>query len=385
MSKPGVIVIEGHVQGLSNTRAFGELGVPVYVIDTGNCISKYSKHCTEFFYCPPYHRNELADFLIELAEKYELNDWLLFPSNDNAALTISRNKNRLKNHFKFLVPEYDIFQNIYDKSRLLKLASAAGIFIPITNFNDQNHEINPNLVFPVITKGRFGLDFYKKTGRKAFFAQTFDELNKQLKQISSVISLDKTLTQEVIEDDGKNKTVSFTAFCLNGEIKTYWMGMKLREHPERFGTATFAKSIKIPECYDLSAILLNKLNYTGICEIEYIQDPKDDNFKLIEINPRTWLWVELAKISGINYAKITYDYVHNNPINYPHDYKIDLNWINPFTDLVYSLLAILKRRLSLMSYIESLKKDKVNALYYNDDKKPVFMYLLLILKFLRNR
>lgn len=36
----GAIVIEGHVQGLSNARALGELGIPVYPDDSG-C------HCLE--------------------------------------------------------------------------------------------------------------------------------------------------------------------------------------------------------------------------------------------------------------------------------------------------------------------------------------------------
>ena len=31
-TKPGVIIIEGHVQGLSNVRALGEHGIPVWGI-----------------------------------------------------------------------------------------------------------------------------------------------------------------------------------------------------------------------------------------------------------------------------------------------------------------------------------------------------------------
>ena len=40
----GVIVIEGHVQGLSNTRSLGEKGIPVYVVDKDNCIARYSRY-----------------------------------------------------------------------------------------------------------------------------------------------------------------------------------------------------------------------------------------------------------------------------------------------------------------------------------------------------
>ena len=60
--KPGAIIIEGHVQGLSNTRALGEAGIPVIVIDTHNCIARHSRYCKAFYKCPDY----LSDEFIEL-------------------------------------------------------------------------------------------------------------------------------------------------------------------------------------------------------------------------------------------------------------------------------------------------------------------------------
>ena len=41
--KNGAIFIEGHVKGLSNTRALGEAGIPVYVLDTAECILRSQK------------------------------------------------------------------------------------------------------------------------------------------------------------------------------------------------------------------------------------------------------------------------------------------------------------------------------------------------------
>ena len=61
-SQKGVVIIEGHVQGLSNTRALGWAGIPVAVVDTVDCIAKYSKYCRGFFQCPAFDSDELADF-----------------------------------------------------------------------------------------------------------------------------------------------------------------------------------------------------------------------------------------------------------------------------------------------------------------------------------
>ncbi|MDY0223053.1 MAG: hypothetical protein RBR67_18135, partial [Desulfobacterium sp.] len=159
--KPGVIIIEGHVQGLSNTRSLGTAGIPVIVIDKGDCVARHSRYCQGFSRCPDYDTDALADFLIRLAEARNLKDWLLLPSNDHAVLTLSRNKARLEAYFKIITPGLDIIENIYDKSRLLTLAQTIGVPIPDTFYAQDAAPADVPPVFPVLTRGRFGLDFYK--------------------------------------------------------------------------------------------------------------------------------------------------------------------------------------------------------------------------------
>ena len=71
-SIPGAVIIEGHVQGLSNTRSLGEAGIPVIVVDRDNCLAHYSKYCSGFFRCPDYLTEEFADFLIKLAVEQKI-------------------------------------------------------------------------------------------------------------------------------------------------------------------------------------------------------------------------------------------------------------------------------------------------------------------------
>jgi predicted ATP-grasp superfamily ATP-dependent carboligase len=384
--KYGAVIIEGHVQGLSNTRSLGEWGIPVVVLDTDDCVARYSKYCWRYYKCPPYFSDALADFLIGLAKKQELKKWLLLPSNDHAVLTIARNKERLEQYFKVITPELNVVENIYDKSRLLSIAEKVGVPYPKTFYA---HDFNPTdvfLSFPVLTRGRFGLDFYKAMGRKAFLANDIEELRKQLFFINKRFPVQKTLTQELIPDYETNKTISFTAFCLDGEIKAFWMGEKLREHPVRFGTATFAKSVYMKGCYTQSVPLLKELNYTGVCELEYLHDPRDGHYKLIEINARTWLWVGLAKACGVDFARMAYAHVNGIDTVYPNQYEIDVYWINPVTDAVYAAKEIFKGHINIFSYIGSLlNSKKVNALFTKKDWKPSIVYCFSIFRFIKKR
>jgi D-aspartate ligase len=382
----GVIIIEGHVQGLSNARALGQCGIPVFVVDTGDCVARHSRYCKGFFKCPPFASDNFASFLIELAVKRNLEGCLLLPSNDHAVLTLSRNKKRLQNHFKMITPGLEVIEDIYDKSRLLSLAVKVGLPIPGTFYADKADPRHVPLIFPVLTRGRFGLDFYKATGRKVFLAHDIKELREQLVTINTVFPINKTLTQEMIPNDGTNNTISFCAFCVNGEIKAYWMGEKLRQHPWRFGTATFAISVRIPECYSESVPLLKALNYEGVCEVEYLRDPRDGLYKLIEINARTWLWVGLARACGVDFAKMAYEYVNGRPVDYPSDYETGVSWINPFTDAAYATKEMCKGRLSPVKYVRSLRRGKrVSAIFARGDWKPGFAYLANAFSYMRER
>lgn len=372
----GAIIIEGHVQGLSNTRSLGEKGIPVYVIDKGSCLAMHSKYCQKYFKCPNYKDDEFADFLVELAESEGIKDWVLFPSNDHAVATISKHKKRLDQYYKTNVPEPEVLNKIYDKAELIRIAKKIGIAVPETeNFLFANQLFQNRLRFPVLTKGRNGLTFYKTTSRKAFIAHDQDQLREQLKKISKKLHLGNTFTQEYIPFDGTNNTISFTAFCIEGQVKSHWMGYKLREHPHRFGTGTFTKSTFVEECLELSSKLISELNYTGVCEIEYIKDPRTNLYNLIEMNPRTWLWVGHAKACGIDYANMVYRYFSNLANVYPQSYDTSVKWTHLLTDMIYNTIGLVKQRYSLSQLIETYKGKVTFGVYNQFDNKPFFIEL----------
>jgi len=384
--RTGVVVIEGHVQALANMRLLAKAGIPVIVVDKSDCIARYSKYCQSFFHCPSFSEGAFAEFLLRLAEQQNLLGWLLLPSNDHAVYTLACHQPRLQTVYKMLTPPLSVFEIVYDKSQLLALAQSLGVPIPKTAYFLSAQPESVNLHFPVITKGKRGLTFYQKVGQKAILAQNESQLRRRLNALAQVISLDETFTQEVIPFDGSNKTISFTAFCVDGEIKTFWMGVKVREHPLQFGTATFCESVFKLECLAQSKPLMQALNYTGVCEIEYLRDPRDGQFKLIEINARTWLWVGLAAACGVNYPLYIYNHVNHLPNSFPATYPVGVRWRNFWTDSIFSIMAVLKGRLKIGDYIQSLREDGlIDAVRDKDDPKPFRAMTSMLFKFALSR
>lgn len=385
-TKPGVIIIEGHVQGLSNVRALGEQGIPVWVIDKSDCVARYSKYCQNFEICPAYDSEPFIDFLIQFSEKQNLKKWLLLPSNDHAVYSISKNKEKLNHHFKLITEDLETVLKIYDKVELLKIANEIGVDYPLyETYNSLSDCDKVKLNFPLITKGNNGLSFYKKTKTKVLLSNTKEELKSNLQNLESKIPLKETFTQEILPFSEENKTISFTCFSIKGEIKAHWIGIKLREHPLRFGTATLAESIEKSELLQPSKKLMKTLNYTGICEIEYLLDIRDNKYKLIEINARSWLWIGLAKACGVNYAKIAYEYVNGVEIQELKNYEIGTIWFNPITNIFFGIKGLLLRRIKLKSIFENIPKKKINALFQKGDQKPGFMYFILLFKIFKSR
>ena len=369
-NKPGAIIIEGHVQGLSNTRAIGEAGIPVVVVDVNPCIAQHSKYCKAFYPCPDFQSDEFIDFLLDLGEKEKLQGWTLFPSNDHIVYNLSRNIIRVKSMFKTLIPGETDLLNIYNKQNLLSVAHKLNIPYPPTYYPENVEIENFDIRLPVITKGKFGLTFYKTLKRKAFKADTIELLREQLHEIAKKIKPKEVFVQEIIPFSEESKTISFGAFCVKGEVKASWIGVKLREHPLQFGTATFTESIYNKEVHDYSVKLIETLNYSGVCEVEFLYHPEEKKYMLIEINPRTWLWVGLAKASGVNLSLMAYNYLNNIPTEYPKDYQTGLRWRNFYTDSVFSMMAMVQGKLNPVKYLKSLNSNIVDAVRSKDDPKP---------------
>jgi len=135
---------------------------------------------------------------------------------------------------------------------------------------------------------------------------------------------------------------------------------------------------------NLSKKLIKQLNYTGVCEIEWIRDSRDNIPKLIEINARTWLWVGLAAKCGVNYPQIIYDYVYNQKIPQPTDYLKDKIWLNIYTDLVYSLLNIFKKLENPGDILKTYRHFQEACMDINDPI-PFIAYGIMVYKFLSQR
>jgi D-aspartate ligase len=257
------------------------------------------------------------------------------------------------------------------------LAEKLSIPVPKTFFFENEEQLtNTNLVFPVVLKPSIKNKFFPATKLKAVQANDKDELLQFYKYMASIIDESEVIVQELIEG-GANNLYSFCSLFGDGQVKAKVTAKRQRQHPMDFGRATtFAYTCDIPELEELSARILKEMNYYGLSEVEFMYDDNDKTYKLLEINARTWGWHTLGSKAGVNFSELLFMDM-NHQAFCVNGFEEGVKWIRMLTDVPVVISEILKKRLKLSDYFNSIKGKKQFAVFSKKDPLPSVVEILL--------
>jgi D-aspartate ligase len=374
----GALVIGGDFQGLGIVRNLSTLGIPVAVVDQKFCIGRFSRYTHRYFTSPPVDDMErFVAFMVRLALREQLKNWVLFPTSDRAVYTISRWHKELSKYYLVPTPPWEITKYAYDKKLTHLVATQLGIPQPATFFPRSAHELKSlPLEFPVILKPSIISHFFPVAQKKAILVRDREELVQYYHYMGTIISRDEIMVQEVISGGPRN-LYSFCSLFADGEVKAKIMARRIRQHPMDFGSATtFAFTCEVPELEAYAVSLLKKINYYGLSEVEFMFDDRTHTFKLLEINPRTWGWHTLGARAGVNFSSLLFQDMNNQSVQID-SYEKGVKWVREVTDIPIVLLELAGKRLKIGDYLRSLKGKKELAVYSTRDPLPFVAELLL--------
>ncbi len=107
------------------------------------------------------------------------------------------------------------------------------------------------------------------------------------------------LLQEIVP--GAESEIALVAGYAGNEPLEF-TARKLRQYPPGFGSAATAISTPLPELAQRTREFVHASGYRGMYGAEYKLDPRDGQYKLIEINPRPTLWFQLSNSAGVHLA-----------------------------------------------------------------------------------
>src|SRR6266576_3728783 len=213
-------------------------------------------------------------------------------------------------------------------------AAELGISAPWTSVGSSLADLEAEgIPYPVILKPAINHHFFPQTNIKALPADNRSELERGFAQMSRYIPPEEILVQERIPGRGENQ-FSFCAICKDGRVYASLVAQRRRQYPVEFGNAsTFVETTSQPIVQAAGRRFLESIRFNGIAEVEFKFDPRDEKYKILDVNPRPWGWHTLGKAAGIDFAFLLWRQSLGLPID-PIDGHHRASWIREITDFV---------------------------------------------------
>jgi D-aspartate ligase len=376
---PGAVVIGGDYQGLGIVRSLGRMGVPVCVIDDEHSISRFSRYTTHGLRVPDLRQEQpTVEALMRIGRSLNLHGWVLFPTRDEIVAAVARNRSTLAEIFRVPVPEWETVHWMLDKRNTYELAKQLNIPYPKT-WSAMTPEALEQIdsPFPLVLKPAIKEHFFYATKAKAWRINSRAELRTMFRRASELTGASEVLIQDMIPGDGRQQ-FSYCAFFKEGKAIGSMVTRRTRQHPHDFGRAsTFVETIDLPALEALSNRFLRSINYYGLVEVEFKLDPRDGQFKLLDINARTWGYHTLGTHAGVDFPKLLYHDQLSRPVE-PCRGRPGVSWIRLLTDIPTGLIDVAAGRLRLRDFWRSLRSFHIEAVFASEDPIPGIVEFALI-------
>jgi D-aspartate ligase len=375
----GAIVIGGEHPGLGIARSLGRRGIPVFVIDDQHSISQFSRYVTKVVRVKDL-RDDLktVENVMEIGRRFGLEGWVLFPTRDETVAAFSHHRDRLADFFRVTTPCWQTVRWAWDKKNTYDLAAELGIPVPGT-YNPRTEKELSELYsrLPLAIKPAVKENFFYATGAKAWRAETPEQLNDLFRKAVRQIKPEEILIQEIIPGDGRRQ-YSYCAFFRDGEALSTLIARRMRQHPREFGrAATYVETVELPEIVELSERFLKAIDYYGLVEVEFKQDPRDGQFKLLDVNARAWGFHSISGPAGVDFPYLLYADQVGKPVDHGHA-KAGVGWLRAVTDLPTAAMDLWDREIDFPAYWRSLRNTRSESVFCARDPLPSVAEILML-------
>ena len=374
--EPAGVVVTGGVtpNSLGIVRSFGRRGIPVVYLDSGpRSIVSYSRYIKQRIKCPSADESEdeFIRVLLDFGGRID-NKMVLICTLDGDVLALSRHKRELEQFYYVPMPEFDTVEKLVYKRNFYRLLAEMGIPHPKTWFPqnlDQVRVMGREIAYPYIVKPSYSPTFQWKFGLKCFVVNSTQDLGRAVDRLEGR-GIDVVI-QEIIPGRGVYEFFTY----LPGESEP--LGVcgwdKIRYYPTDFGSGTFCESVWHREAVERGLQFLKAIGYCGMASVELKKDPRDGEYKLLEVNARVTLQHRLAAACGVDIPYIAYRDACGYDVPDIAAPSSGVIWVDDFVDLLPFLTHIKRREVGIGEIVKSLKPGKVHSVLAWDDPAPVIV------------
>lgn len=373
-SRSSVVVLASARTGHSIARSLGRLGVEVFGVYPGRADIVASRYWqgVEIIDVESRPTAETAAQLVQIGQSIGGRPQLMVTS-DGQARFLAAHADVLAGAFRFQTNRRELVAVLTNKQRLHELCVRLGIPTPRSYFPAHREELAdlmPQLRFPVLLKGIHTRAVERRTGRAMALATTASHL-RELYDDMEVDGRRTVMVQEHISGKAETRWMFNGYFDRSRKCLFAITGLKLRENPISGGSASLAECRWNERLATEASEFLGAVGYHGPVDMDYRYDPRTDEYRLLDVNPRmgaafrTFVDEQGWDVARVMYADLDgIDVVTGAP-------REGRRWLVESSDVVASLSYARAGQLGLRSWLRSFRDVEELAWFSRDDPRPL--------------
>lgn len=334
MKPPRAIVFPDNPAALAAARELGLAGVEVLVAGPTRGPAAASRF-TEFLEMPNLYTDApaWAEAMSAFGKEQDIPP-VLVATEDAALLVLDAYHDMLGAYFMRPHPSPGVVSQILDKRRLYAQAESLGIPVPrhrelfdasgLDGLDPSGVLIKPSCRYYLDDEGRVR-SFRLETGATKVIGGSPSAAARIVLKAGF-----PTILQEAIPGGYENLVTIALVLSRDGRVLDYMAACKEYEYPEPFGDGLIVREHHDPGLLQNTATLLKSFGFWGICDVEFKLDPKTGEYKLLDANPRPWLWMNLATRMGKPLLLHAYNQSTGCKLTLPKNFPISKHpWVSP--------------------------------------------------------
>lgn len=301
---------------------------------------------------------------------------VLFYEDDGYLAVISRFRRRLAEHFRFVIPDADLVEDLMDKARFLDLAAKLDLPVPASrHLVPETDDLELDLDFPVIIKPLTRDD--RNEGwvtiggsAKAIRVDTPEDFRRHIPYLRNAgIPL---LAQSLVPGP-ETAVESYHVYAeQGGNVVAEFTGKKIRTLPSEFGYSTALTTTDAPDVLELGREIVGRLRLSGVAKLDLKRD-RDGKLYLLEVNPRFTLWNHLGARAGVNLPELVYRDLVGMERDQVRHASAGVTWC----DVPKDLRAAVAASIPLMTWARWVASSDIKTDFAWDDPVPFLRGRLL--------
>ena len=289
-STPVVILKLEHYGSLGIARSLGQWGILVAGVDANPGAPTFrSRYCANPFVWnldgedPAGTVNVLLTIHKKLGRRA-----LLIPTSDETAQFVATYADPLREGFMFPCQPAELVRSLCSKKSMFFLVKSLGLPTAECFFPRTRAEVlrfSRQARFPLMLKGINGGLLEKRTGKKMVIVRNEYELIR-FDEAMEDHSNPNLMMQEYIPGGDDSVWMFNGYFNANSECLFGFTGKKIRQNPVYTGMTSLGVCLPNEVVTQLTLRLAKAIGYRGILDIGFRYDSRDNQYKVLDVNPR---------------------------------------------------------------------------------------------------